>query len=178
VCADTPDSDPLVIGGIAYGRLFGILESRYALTFADPGAAAVASVLSAADQLVLVAPASPDAARAVGMTLEWLGANGFDTLRARAVMVLNGVSQRSQPHAQQAEAVVSGRCRAIVRVPWDDHLAEPATEQGIRESLEAASGTLARLAQLRPAVQQAYTALAGVVVTAMADSARRQRVAR
>jgi hypothetical protein len=112
------------------------------------------------------------------MTLEWLGANGFDTLRARSVMVLNGVSQRSQPHAQQAEAVVSGRCRAIVRVPWDDHLAEPATEQGIRESLEAASGTLARLAQLRPAVQQAYTALAGVVVTAMADSARRQRVAR
>lgn len=112
------------------------------------------------------------------MTLEWLGANGFDTLRARSIMVLNGVSQRSQPHAQQAEAVVSGRCRAIVRVPWDDHLAEPPTEQGIRESIETAGTPPSPLAQLRPAVRQAYTALAGVVVSTMAHTPQRQQVAR
>ena len=37
-------------------------------------------------------------------------------------MVLNGVSRRSLAHVEQAERVCVGRCRAIVRVPWDDQL--------------------------------------------------------
>ena len=110
----------------------------YGLTLADPGAAAVARVLAVADQLVLVAPASPDAARALAMTQEWLGAHGYEALATNSITVVNGLSKRSMPHAEQAELVVRGRCRAIVRVPWDDHLAEPQAERGIRDSLDPA----------------------------------------
>src|SRR5262249_56079561 len=90
---------------------------------------------------------------------------------------VKGVSQRSVGHAEQAELVLRGRCRAIVRVPWDDHLAEPQAERGIRDSLDATDGQ-ARLARLRPAVLQAYTALAGVLVSALADDPARRRAAR
>jgi hypothetical protein len=90
--------------------------------------------------------------------------------------VLNGVSQRSVRHAEQAELVARGRCRAIVRVPWDDHLAEPENERGIRESL--AAGAPSRLERLRPPVLAAYTALAGVVVSSLAGAGPRGRAGR
>jgi len=73
--------------------------------------------------------------------------------------------------------VVRGRCRAIVRVPWDDHLAEPQAERRIRDSLDPGAA-VSRLGQLRPPVLQAYTALAGVLVAALAASPQRRRVAR
>ncbi len=111
------------------------------------------------------------------MTQEWLGAHGYEALTANSITVVNGLSKRSMPHAEQAELVVRGRCRAIVRVPWDDHLAEPQAERGIRDSLEP-DAALSRLGQLRPPVLQAYTALAGVLVAALAASPQRRRVAR
>ena len=167
----------LTLGDLEYRRMFDTLSARYPLTLADPGASSVGRVLAAADQLVLVAPASPDAARALAMTQEWLGAHGYEALIANSIAVLNGLSKRSMAHAEQAELVVRGRCRAIVRVPWDDHLAEPATERGIRDSLDP-SGAPSRLGQLRPPVLQACTALAGVLVAALAASPAQRKVAR
>jgi MinD-like ATPase involved in chromosome partitioning or flagellar assembly len=175
ICDDVAASDGGAARAIQHGRLLDVLASRYSLTLADPGAPTVAKLLAAADQLVLVAPSSPDAARALGMTLEWLGAHGYHLLSEHAIAVVNGVSQRSSPHADQAVAVVSGRCRAIVRVPWDDHLADPETERGIRESLAMPGAS--RLRQLRPAVQQAYTALAGVLVRELAAGPQERRAA-
>jgi MinD-like ATPase involved in chromosome partitioning or flagellar assembly len=165
------------MGDLEYRRMFDGAAARYQLTLADPGPAAVARILSAADQLVLVTPASPDAARALAMTQEWLSSHGYDALTANSITVLNGLSKRTMPHAEQAERLVRGRCRAIVRVPWDDHLAEPPAEQGIRDSLDP-SGATSRLGQLRPPVLQAYTALAGVLVAALAASPQRRRSAR
>jgi MinD-like ATPase involved in chromosome partitioning or flagellar assembly len=155
-------------------RLFDLLASRYPLVVADPGATSVARALSSADELILVAPASPDAARATGMTLEWLDANGYTALIAGAIAVINGVSKRSVSHAEQAEAVMRGRCRAIVRIPWDDHLGEPPAERGIR-GLQAAPGNVSRLDQLRQPVLDAYTALAGVVVSALVVTPARRK---
>lgn len=166
----------LDMGDLEYRRVFDAVAAGYGLTLADPGAAAVARVLAVADQLVLVAPASPDAARALAMTQEWLGAHGYEALAANSITVVNGLSKRSMPHAEQAELVVRGRCRAIVRVPWDDHLAEPQAERGIRDSLDPGAAA-SRLGQLRPPVLQAYTALAGVLVAALAASPQRRRVA-
>ena len=158
-----------------YARIAAILTSRYPLTLADPGASAVVRLLAAADQLVLVAPASADASRAVAMTMEWLDGHGYAQLCTNSIAVINGVSKRSMAHAEQAELVVRGRCRAIVRVPWDDHLAEPPAEPGIRE-LRPASGTaVSGFGQLRPQVQHAYTALAGVLVAALATAGGAQR---
>jgi len=161
----TPDGGSALADG-EYARVLEILTSRYPLTLTDPGASAVARVLSAADQLVLVAPASADAARAVAMTMEWLDGHGYEDLCTGAITVINGVSKRSMSHVEQAELVVRGRCRAIVRVPWDDHLGAPPTEQGISDA--ATADAESRFAQLRPQVQLAYTALAGVLVSALA----------
>jgi MinD-like ATPase involved in chromosome partitioning or flagellar assembly len=165
------------MGDLEYRQMFDAVAAGYQLTLADPGATAVARVLSAADQLVLVAPASPDAARAFAMTQEWLANHGYGALSANSIAVVNGLSKRSMPHAEQAELVVRGKCRAIVRVPWDDHLAEPQTEGRITGSLDPGAA-VSRLGQLRPPVLQAYTALAGVLVAALGASLPRRRTAK
>ena len=80
-------------------------------------------VLHVAEQLVLVAPASADAAHSLAMTLEWLEAHNHGGLARTAVIVLNGVSAHTAEFVDGASAVATWRCRAIVRVPWDDQLA-------------------------------------------------------
>ena len=121
----------------------------------DPAPSGLTRVLSLADQLVLVTPASPEAATALAHTQQWLTAHGYDELAARAVTVVNGVSRRSTQDVLQAESVARGRCRAIVRVPWDDLMSpeEPAAESP---------------AALHPQTRLAYTALAGVLVAGLA----------
>lgn len=177
ICQDAAAEGSGASASLQHSRLLDLLASRYPLTLADPGAGAVAKVVAAADQLVLVAPASADAARAISMTCEWLGAHGQGALATHSIAMINGVSRRSVRHAEQAELVLRGRCRAIVRVPWDDHLAEPEAERGIRDSLEAGEGA-SRLARLHPAVLQAYTALAGVLISALVTGPARRRAAR
>jgi hypothetical protein len=91
--------------------------------------------------------------------------------------VLNGVSAGSAQHVDKAAGVAAGRCRAIVRVPWDDQLAEPQTGPGPGGSIDP-DAAASRLGQLRPPVLQAYIALAGVLVAALSASLPRRRVAR
>ncbi len=141
-----------------YLQLVGLLAGRYELTVVDPAASSVARVLRIADQLVLVAPASADAPRAVAMTHEWLDGHGHTELAARAVTVINGVSKRSMPDVLQAENVARGRCRAIVRVPWDDQL-------------DAERGEAPGPRSLRAQTRHAFTALAGVTVAGLAVAA-------
>ena len=148
-------------------KIFEMLSARYSLSLADPAASAVPRVLAIADQLVLVAPASQDAARAIAMTLEWLEAHGYAGLAGSSATVINGVSRQTMSHVEQAEAVARGRCRAIVRVPWDDQLRKPGPERA------SGAGPLASPARpgarlLSPAAVQAYTALAGVLVAGLA----------
>ncbi|MET8002446.1 TcpE family conjugal transfer membrane protein [Nonomuraea glycinis] len=133
------------------GEALSLLDRHYKLSVIDPAASLAARVLPYADQLVLVLPASEEAPEAVAMTYEWLDGHGCADLRRRAVMVVNGVSRRSMADVEQAEAVASGRCRAIVRVPWEDGLA-PGGDEVVDPG------------QLRAAGRRAYLALAGVVV--------------
>jgi hypothetical protein len=125
---------------------------HYPLTMLDPGAHGLTRLLKVADQLVIVVPASVEAAGALADTREWLDAHGFGELVAHSVTLINGVSRRSLADVEAAESVARGRCRAIVRVPWDEMLpvgvAGPST--------------------LRPQTRVAYTALAGVLVAGMA----------
>ncbi|WP_159941842.1 MULTISPECIES: conjugal transfer protein [unclassified Nocardiopsis] len=137
-----------------YGQLTSLLGGFYGLTLLDPAATGVARALPAADGLVLVAPASADAERAVSMTFDWLDGNGYANLRARSVLVVNGVSKRSLEAVDAAERVARGRCRAIVRIPWDDHL--------------GSSYTRIDVGALRPATKRAHGALGGVLVTSLA----------
>ncbi|MFI0451028.1 TcpE family conjugal transfer membrane protein [Actinomadura sp. 6N118] len=133
-----------------YALAIRTIDRFYSVTLLDTAAAVVARVLPYADQIVLVAPASSDAPRAVSMTFEWLDGHGYDELRSRAVTVINGVSRRSMDDVEQAEAVARGRCRALVRIPWDDHLS---MDRAPRNELKS----------LRAPTRRAYLALAGVV---------------
>jgi MinD-like ATPase involved in chromosome partitioning or flagellar assembly len=144
------------LGAEDYRLLAGLLAERYPLTMIDPAPSGLTRVLSLADQLVLVTPASPEAASALAHTQQWLSAHGYDELAARAVTVVNGVSRRSIEDVCQAESVARGRCRAIVRVPWDDLLSA-----GVNGAAEAP-------AALAPQTRLAYTALAGVLVAGLA----------
>ncbi|MEV5501091.1 TcpE family conjugal transfer membrane protein [Nonomuraea fuscirosea] len=137
------------------GESMRLLDRHYKLAVIDPAAALAARLLPYADQLVLVVPASEEAPEAVAMTYEWLDGHGCAELRRRAVMVVNGVSRRSMTDVEQAEAVARGRCRAIVRVPWEDGLAPGGAE-------------VVDPGQLRAAGRRAYLALAGVVVAGFA----------
>ena len=90
-----------------------------------------------------------------GEEREALATNLTVALAARAVTVINGVSRPSMPDVLQAESVARGRCRAIVRVPWDDLL----------------TGTANSPAALHPQTRLACTALAGVLVSGLAARA-------
>ena len=162
ITSDADSAAPAALGERDYARLAERAGRLYPLMVIDPGAAEVTRVLGVADQLVLVAPASADASRSLAMTQEWLGNNGHRQLAARAVTVINGVSRASLSDVEQAEAVARGRCRAIVRIPWDDGLAGGGPEA------TGPAGPAARLSSLRPQVRHAYTALAGVLVAGLA----------
>jgi MinD-like ATPase involved in chromosome partitioning or flagellar assembly len=136
-----------------------VLDRHYRLILLDPAAAVAARMLPYADQLILVAPASEDAPDAVAMTFDWLDGHGSTELRRRAIMVINGVSRRSMAGVEQAEAVARGRCRAIVRVPWEDELAPG--HPGPAEPTH-----------LRAGGRRAYVALAGVVASGLAAASR------
>jgi MinD-like ATPase involved in chromosome partitioning or flagellar assembly len=140
-----------------FRRLADLLAERYPLTMIDPAPSGLTRVLARADQLVLVAPASPDAATSLANTQQWLGAHGYGELAARAVTVVNGVSRRTRDDVLRAESVVRGRCRAIVRVPWDDLL-----------SSRQASPQQATPQTMQPQTRLAYTALAGVLIAGLA----------
>jgi MinD-like ATPase involved in chromosome partitioning or flagellar assembly len=151
VIGDPPGSDRAGEAG-NYQRLADLLAARYPLTMIDAAPMGLTRLLSVADQLVLVAPASPDAATSLANTQQWLAAHGYAELADRSVTVVNGVSRRTMQDVLRAESVARGRCRAIVRVPWDDLLiARPATPF-----------------ELNPQTRLAYTALAGVLVAGMA----------
>jgi MinD-like ATPase involved in chromosome partitioning or flagellar assembly len=142
------------LGADDYQRLADLLAARYPLTLIDPAPSGLTRVLPLADQLVLVVPASPEAATSLANTQQWLTAHGYHGLAARAVTVVNGLSARTSQDVLLAESVARGRCRAIVRVPWDDLLS-------VQPDARAA---------LSPRTKRAYGALAGVLVAGLAPA--------
>ncbi|MBO2529624.1 MAG: chromosome partitioning protein [Thermobifida sp.] len=132
-----------------YVTLTGTLRRHYQIILLDPAATGVARALPVVDGLVLVAPASADAARSVALTFEWLDGHGYTDLRSRSIVVINGVSRRSLTDVDAAEQVARGNCRAIVRIPWDDHIASAQSVIEVRS--------------LRHTTRRAYAALAAVV---------------
>jgi MinD-like ATPase involved in chromosome partitioning or flagellar assembly len=161
------------------GRILDLVSARYQLTLADPAAGCVPGTLEVADQLVIVAPASAQAANALAMTFEWLEAHGHRQLADSAVTVLNGVSRPTVTHVEHAANVASGRCRAIVKVPWDNQLKsmtdEHAATAGAAAEARDAPPVLAApvdprsASALSPALTRAYTALAGVLIAGLAE---------
>jgi MinD-like ATPase involved in chromosome partitioning or flagellar assembly len=129
-----------------------VLAENYPLTIVDPAPAGLTRVLALADQLIIVAPATDQAASNLASTQQWLDAHGYGDLAARAVTVINGVRREQMPDVLRAESVARGRCRAIVRVPYDPQL----SPRRIRP-----------IQALPVQTRLAYTALAGVVIAGL-----------
>ncbi|MBO0786040.1 MAG: AAA family ATPase, partial [Actinobacteria bacterium] len=151
------DRDPTV--SVAFGEqdyldVAQVLAQYYSVCITDCGTgllySAMAGVLRLADQIILVSSPSVDGARSASATLDWLTAHGHGHLVRRAVVVLSAVRPqgRSTVDLVRLEQHFAARCRAVQRVPYDDHLAE---------------GAEVDLARLGRATADAYLALAAEI---------------
>nr|WP_237683647.1 MinD/ParA family protein [Nocardiopsis sinuspersici] len=156
------DRDPAVSEAFSdsdYREVARIVEHFYSICITDCGTgllhAAMRGVLGLADQVVLVSSASVDGARSASATLDWLEAHGHDALVRGAVVVLSMVrsDSKSSVDLNRLQEHFAGRCRDVVRVPWDGHL-----EEGAEVDLE----------QLAPATRDSYLQLAASVGEAFA----------
>lgn len=156
------DRDPAVSEAFSdtdYREVARIVEHFYSICLTDCGTgllhSAMRGVLGLADQVVLVSSASVDGARSASATLDWLEAHGHGSLVRSAVVVLSMVrsNSKSSVDLNRLEEHFAGRCRDVVRIPWDGHL-----EEGAEVDLE----------QLAPATRDAYLQLAASVGEAFA----------
>lgn len=130
------EQDPAVSEAFSeddYRRAVDLLEHFYNLVLTDCGTglmhSAMYGVLGMADQIVVVSSGSIDGARSASATLDWLDAHGYGALVRNAVVVINTVYRRGTGGGVDLDRVAehfSGRCRAVVKVPFDPHLEEGA----------------------------------------------------
>lgn len=128
------EQDPAVSEAFSeddYRRTVNLLEHFYNMVLTDCGTglmhSAMYGVLGVADQIVVVSSGSIDAARSASATMDWLDAHGHGDLVRDAVAVINCVSRSAGGvDLDRVAAHFAGRCRAVVRVPFDPHLQEGA----------------------------------------------------
>ncbi len=149
------DDDPRItkaLGEVDYRRAIGLLERHYNLICLDTGTGVLESatrgILQLADQIVVVMSPSLDSARAASSTLDWLNENRHAELVRSAVAVVNGIQDDLLVEVGRIQEHFAGRCRAVVQVPWDPHLA---------------AGAETEVGRLRPATRHAYLEVAATV---------------
>ncbi|GAA3638990.1 MinD/ParA family protein [Lentzea roselyniae] len=128
------EQDPAVSEAFSeddYRRTVALLEHFYNIVLTDCGTglmhSAMKGVLDEADQLVLVSSGSVDGAQTSAATLDWLEAHGYGDLVAKSVCVINSVRPKSgKVDLDKLAAHFQQRCRAVVRLPFDEHLEEGA----------------------------------------------------
>jgi len=161
------DDDPRITDALQesdFHDAMRLLEVHYNLVCMDTGTGVLESaargILRLADQIVVVTAPSLDSARTASSTLDWLEQNGHSELVAGAVCVINAARPKSQLELDRVAEHFAGRCRAVVRVPWDAHL-----EAGAESALD----------RLQPATRHAYLELAAAVADGFTSTARPER---
>ncbi len=128
------EQDPAVSEAFSeddYRRTVNLLEHFYNMVLTDCGTglmhSAMYGVLGVADQIVVVSSGSIDGARSASATMDWLDAHGHGDLVRNAVVVINCVSRSAGGvDLDRVAEHFAGRCRAVVRIPFDPHLQEGA----------------------------------------------------
>ena len=111
-----------------YNDVASLAAHYYSIVLTDTGTGIVHSVMGAtldlADQLVVVSGLSVDEARLASETLTWLETNGYAEQVRSAIVVLN-TARPGTPLVQldELETHFRTRVRAVVRVPYDPHIA-------------------------------------------------------
>jgi MinD-like ATPase involved in chromosome partitioning or flagellar assembly len=100
----------------------------YSIALTDCGTGIVHSVMTAtlkrADAVVIVSGGSVDEARLASETLTWLESNGYPDLARNAVVAINTATHATAlVKLEEIEAHFNSRVRAVVRMPYDPHLA-------------------------------------------------------
>jgi putative peptide zinc metalloprotease protein len=149
------DDDPRIttaLGEEDYRRAIALLERHYNLILLDTGTGVLESatkgILQLAEQIVVVMSPSLDSARAASSTLDWLNENGHAELVRNAIAVVNAVREEGLVEVDKIGEHFQGRCRAVVRVPWDPHLS---------------AGAETQVDRLRPVTRRAYLEVAAAV---------------
>ena len=149
------DDDPRIttaLGEEDYRRAIALLERHYNLILLDTGTGVLESatkgILQLAEQIVVVMSPSLDSARAASSTLDWLNENGHAELVRNAIAVVNAVREEGLVEVDRIEEHFQGRCRTVVRVPWDPHLS---------------AGAETQVDRLRPVTRRAYLEVAAAV---------------
>ncbi|MFE0775611.1 MinD/ParA family protein [Streptomyces sp. NPDC058861] len=150
------DVDPVVsttFNDEDYRQVIDVLGHQYPIILTDSGTgllySAMRGVLDLADQLIVVATPSVDGASSASTTLDWLSAHGYGDLVSRSLTVISGVREKGRMvKVEDIVAHFSARCRGVVSVPFDEHLA---------------TGSEVALDMMRPKVREAYFELASLV---------------
>ncbi|WAX77646.1 SCO5717 family growth-regulating ATPase [Streptomyces sp. KMM 9044] len=136
-----------------YRRAIDVLGKQYPIILTDSGTgllySAMRGVLDLADQLIIISTPSVDGASSASTTLDWLSAHGYADLVSRSLTVISGVRETGK--MIKVDDIVSHfrtRCRGVVVVPFDEHLA---------------AGAEVDLDMMRPKVRESYFHLASMV---------------
>nr|WP_243638900.1 MinD/ParA family protein [Streptacidiphilus pinicola] len=138
-----------------YRRVIGFLGEQYPIILTDSGTgllySAMRGVLDLADQLIVVSTPSVDGASSASTTLDWLTAHGYADLVQRSITVVSGVRETSKMiKIDDIVAHFQTRCRGVVVVPFDEHLA---------------AGAEVELTRMKPKTREAYFNLAAMVAS-------------
>jgi putative peptide zinc metalloprotease protein len=149
------DNDPAIseaLGEEDYRRALTVLEHHYNLILVDTGTGvldpATQGILRMADQLVICAAPTIDGGKVAALTLDWLDQHGYEELVRQAVVVVNQVGADTDVDVSLIERHFTRRCRRVVRLPWDPHLA---------------TGAEIELASLRKGTRRAFLELSAAV---------------
>ncbi len=152
LAADRDPQAAAALGLDAYRQARALLSIHYSLILLDCGTGlltdAARAAVDMADQLVIVASASLDAAEVSFRTVEWLERRGYEGKVRTAVAVVNTLEDDRRVRLDVIESAFRGHCRAVVRVPRDSHL-----RLGTRIELDA----------LQRRTREAYVHLAAVL---------------
>ncbi|EGX54772.1 hypothetical protein SZN_36254, partial [Streptomyces zinciresistens K42] len=145
-----------------YRSALDVLGRQYPIILTDSGTgllySAMRGVLDLADQLIIISTPSVDGASSASTTLDWLSANGFADLVQRSVTVISGVRETGKMiKVDDIVAHFETRCRGVVVIPFDEHLA---------------AGAEVDLDMMRPKTREAYFDLAALIAE---DIARTQQ---
>ncbi|MCI4141023.1 MinD/ParA family protein [Streptomyces sp. MMS20-AI2-20] len=136
-----------------YRRAIDVLGKQYPIILTDSGTgllySAMRGVLDLADQLIIISTPSVDGASSASTTLDWLSAHGYADLVSRSLTVISGVRETGKMiKVDDIVAHFQTRCRGVLVVPFDEHLA---------------AGAEVDLDMMRPKVREAYFNLAALV---------------
>ncbi|MGW0775027.1 SCO5717 family growth-regulating ATPase [Streptomyces sp. NPDC002835] len=136
-----------------YRRAIDVLGKQYPIILTDSGTgllySAIRGVLDLADQLIIISTPSVDGASSASTTLDWLSAHGYAELVQRSITVISGVRETGK--MIKVDDIVQHfqtRCRGVVVVPFDEHLA---------------AGAEVDLDMMRPKTREAYFNLSALI---------------